>query len=81
MFDLNALMHGVPCRHIALLVDHSTEQSLLRAKQFAYPVGTGTDSPNPSNAGRGRIALLDAGAGDLVAVQQSMKLDAALAAR
>jgi tetratricopeptide (TPR) repeat protein len=74
VFELQALVDSVPCRRIALLVDHSTDQALLRDTLQACLSRTGVGSPNRSGAGRGSITVLDAGAGELAAVQHLLRL-------
>jgi hypothetical protein len=79
LFELQALLDSVPCRRIALLVDRSTDQTLLRDTLQACLARIGADSPNRSGAGRGSITVLDASAGELAAVQHLLRLADAVA--
>jgi len=73
LYELQALLDSVPCRRVALLVDAKTDQTLLRGTLEGCLARLGADSPN-LRAGRGSISLLDAGAGELAAVRQLLRL-------
>jgi tetratricopeptide (TPR) repeat protein len=78
-FELQALLDGVPCRRIALLVDRSTDRALLDATLQAGLAAVPAESPNRDATALADITLLDAGTGELPAVRQLLHLAAALA--
>jgi hypothetical protein len=73
IFELGALINAVPMHRVALLIDRTTDEPLLRRTLADLWRTMNAESPNASSAG-GRVRIIDLTSGHPAAARRLMQL-------
>jgi hypothetical protein len=79
-FELGALIDEVPLHRVALLIDHTTDESVLRRTLDDRWRMMSPQSPN-AHGGTARVRMIDLACGPAAAVQRLMQLGGEVSAR